>query len=100
MTEMTIPAADQPAPSALIASLTATALAEGSLDKRSHWEKNQIERAYGPNNAILDNCHIRLCFAANDERTAQWRRVGARATGLIEQIRDMRLAYRPANDPA
>jgi type IV secretion system protein VirD4 len=32
---------------------------------------NQIERAYGPNNAILDNCHVRVCFAANDERTAK-----------------------------
>lgn len=32
---------------------------------------NQIEKAYGPNNAILDNCHIRVSFAANDERTAQ-----------------------------
>jgi TraM recognition site of TraD and TraG len=21
---------------------------------------NQIEKAYGPNNAILDNCHVRL----------------------------------------
>jgi type IV secretion system protein VirD4 len=32
---------------------------------------NQIEKAYGPNNAILDNCHIRVSFAANDDRTAQ-----------------------------
>jgi type IV secretion system protein VirD4 len=32
---------------------------------------NQIERAYGPNNAILDNCHVRVCFATNDERTAK-----------------------------
>lgn len=38
--------------------------------------------------------------AATPERAAQWRRVGARAIDLIEQIRDMRLAYRPANDPA
>ena len=31
---------------------------------------NQIEKAYGPNNAILDNCHVRVSFATNDERTA------------------------------
>jgi type IV secretion system protein VirD4 len=32
---------------------------------------NQIERAYGPNNSILDNCHVRVSFATNDERTAK-----------------------------
>ena len=32
---------------------------------------NQIEKAYGPNNAILDNCHVRIAFATNDERTAR-----------------------------
>ena len=32
---------------------------------------NQIDKAYGPNNAILDNCHVRIAFAANDERTAK-----------------------------
>jgi type IV secretion system protein VirD4 len=32
---------------------------------------NQIEHAYGHNNAILDNCHVRVCFATNDERTAK-----------------------------
>ncbi|MEM9374606.1 MAG: conjugal transfer protein TraG [Pseudomonadota bacterium] len=32
---------------------------------------NQIEKAYGPNNSILDNCHVRIAFAANDERTAK-----------------------------
>ena len=32
---------------------------------------NQIERAYGPNNSILDNCHLRICFSSNDERTAK-----------------------------
>ena len=30
---------------------------------------NQIEKAYGLNNAILDNCHVRASFATNDERT-------------------------------
>jgi type IV secretion system protein VirD4 len=32
---------------------------------------NQIERSYGPNNSILDNCHVRVSFATNDERTAK-----------------------------
>jgi type IV secretion system protein VirD4 len=32
---------------------------------------NQISKAYGENNAILDNCHVRIAFAANDERTAK-----------------------------
>ncbi|WP_454918763.1 conjugal transfer protein TraG [Xanthobacter sediminis] len=32
---------------------------------------NQIERSYGANNAILDNCHVRVCFSTNDERTAK-----------------------------
>ena len=32
---------------------------------------NQLEKAYGPNNSILDNCHIRLTYAANDDRTAK-----------------------------
>jgi len=32
---------------------------------------NQIENAYGEHNAILDNCHVRIAFATNDERTAK-----------------------------
>jgi len=32
---------------------------------------NQIEKAYGENNSILDNCHVRVAFATNDERTAK-----------------------------
>ncbi|MDP3676279.1 MAG: conjugal transfer protein TraG [Novosphingobium sp.] len=32
---------------------------------------NQIERAYGAHNSILDNCHVRVAFATNDERTAK-----------------------------
>lgn len=48
---------------------------------------NQIERAYGPNNAILDNCHVRVCFATNDERTAK--RVSD-ALGTATQERAMR----------
>ena len=32
---------------------------------------NQIVKAYGENNAILDNCHVRVVFSTNDERTAK-----------------------------
>ena len=32
---------------------------------------NQIEKAYGEHNSILDNCHVRVAFATNDERTAK-----------------------------
>ncbi len=32
---------------------------------------NQIVKAYGENNSILDNCHVRVSFATNDERTAR-----------------------------
>jgi type IV secretion system protein VirD4 len=47
---------------------------------------NQIEKAYGPNNAILDNCHVRVCFATNDERTAK--RVSD-ALGTATELRAM-----------
>jgi type IV secretion system protein VirD4 len=47
---------------------------------------NQIEKAYGPNNAILDNCHVRIAFATNDERTA--RRVSD-ALGTTTELRAM-----------
>ncbi|MBP7648244.1 MAG: conjugal transfer protein TraG [Phenylobacterium sp.] len=48
---------------------------------------NQIEKAYGANNAILDNCHVRICFATNDERTA--RRVSD-ALGTATELRAMK----------
>ncbi|KAK0360493.1 hypothetical protein LTR94_027092, partial [Friedmanniomyces endolithicus] len=32
---------------------------------------NQIEKAYGEYNSVLDNCHVRVAFATNDERTAK-----------------------------
>ncbi|BAV63299.1 MULTISPECIES: conjugal transfer protein TraG [Sphingobium] len=48
---------------------------------------NQIERAYGPNNAILDNCHVRVSFAINDERTAK--RVSD-ALGTATEMRAMK----------
>src|SRR5437870_788497 len=48
---------------------------------------NQIEKAYGPNHAILDNCHVRVAFATNDERTA--RRVSD-ALGTATELRAMK----------
>ncbi len=48
---------------------------------------NQIEKAYGPNNSILDNCHVRVSFATNDERTAK--RVSD-ALGTATELRAMR----------
>lgn len=32
---------------------------------------NQIDKAYGQNHSILDNCHVRVTFATNDERTTK-----------------------------
>lgn len=32
---------------------------------------NQISKAYGENNSIMDNCHVRIAFSSNDERTAK-----------------------------
>jgi type IV secretion system protein VirD4 len=46
---------------------------------------NQIEKAYGASNSILDNCHVRVSFATNDERTAK--RVSD-ALGTATEIRD------------
>ncbi len=46
---------------------------------------NQIARHYGENSAILDNCHIRVTFAANDERTA--RRISEALGTATEQRR-------------
>ncbi len=48
---------------------------------------NQIEKAYGPNNAILDNCHVRVTFATNDERTAK--RISD-ALGAATELRSQR----------
>jgi type IV secretion system protein VirD4 len=48
---------------------------------------NQIEKAYGANNSILDNCHVRVCFATNDERTAK--RVSD-ALGVATEMRAMK----------
>ena len=46
---------------------------------------NQLEKAYGPNNSILDNCHIRLAYAANDDRTAR------RISDLLGQATEKRI---------
>jgi len=48
---------------------------------------NQIEKAYGANNSILDNCHVRVAFATNDERTAK--RISD-ALGTATEMRAMR----------
>jgi type IV secretion system protein VirD4 len=48
---------------------------------------NQIAKAYGENNAILDNCHVRVAFASNDERTAK--RISD-ALGMATEQRAMR----------
>lgn len=48
---------------------------------------NQIEKAYGSNNSILDNCHVRVSFATNDERTAK--RVSD-ALGTATELRAMK----------
>jgi type IV secretion system protein VirD4 len=48
---------------------------------------NQIEKAYGQNNSILDNCQVRVSFATNDERTAK--RVSD-ALGIATELRAMK----------
>ncbi|WP_106639756.1 conjugal transfer protein TraG [Allosphingosinicella vermicomposti] len=48
---------------------------------------NQISKAYGENNSILDNCHVRVAFSSNDERTA--RRISD-ALGTATEQRAMR----------
>jgi len=48
---------------------------------------NQIVKAYGENNSILDNCHVRIAFSTNDERTA--RRISD-ALGTATEQRAMR----------
>ncbi|MEJ5126563.1 conjugal transfer protein TraG [Comamonas sp. MYb21] len=48
---------------------------------------NQIDKAYGPNHSILDNCHVRVAFATNDERTAK--RI-SEALGTATELRAQR----------
>ena len=46
---------------------------------------NQLQKAYGPNNSILDNCHIRFTYAANDDMTAR------RISDLLGQATERKL---------
>ncbi len=46
---------------------------------------NQLDKAYGPNHSILDNCHVRLTYAANDDRTAR------RISDLLGQATEKKL---------
>jgi type IV secretion system protein VirD4 len=48
---------------------------------------NQIDKAYGQNHSILDNCHVRIAFATNDERTAK--RI-SEALGTATELRAQR----------
>ncbi|WP_447753375.1 conjugal transfer protein TraG [Sphingopyxis fribergensis] len=48
---------------------------------------NQIDKAYGEHNSIIDNCHVRVAFATNDERTAK--RISD-ALGVATEQRAMR----------
>ena len=48
---------------------------------------NQVSKAYGDNNAILDNCHVRIAFSSNDERTAK--RISD-ALGTATELRSQR----------
>ncbi|HWL48103.1 MAG TPA: conjugal transfer protein TraG, partial [Sphingomonadaceae bacterium] len=48
---------------------------------------NQIEKAYGRDNAILDNCHVRVSFATNNEQTGE--RV-SKALGTRTEMRAMK----------
>ncbi len=48
---------------------------------------NQIDKAYGQNHSILDNCHVRVAFATNDERTAK--RI-SEALGTATELRAQR----------
>jgi type IV secretion system protein VirD4 len=48
---------------------------------------HQIAKAYGENTSILDNCHIRIAFSTNDERTAK--RISD-ALGTATEQRSMR----------
>ena len=57
---------------------------------------NQIEKAYGLNNSILDNCHVRVSFATNDERTAQAGLGRARHRDRIARHEELR---RPSPEP-
>ncbi|MDQ0589986.1 conjugal transfer protein TraG [Variovorax paradoxus] len=48
---------------------------------------NQVDKAYGLNHSILDNCHVRIAFGTNDERTAK--RI-SEALGTATELRAQR----------
>ena len=54
---------------------------------------NQIDKAYGQNHSILDNCHVRVTFATNDERTAK--RI-SETLGTATELRAQQLCRPPA----
>ena len=54
---------------------------------------NQIDKAYGQNHSILDNCHVRVTFATNDERTAK--RI-SETLGTATELRAAQLRGPPA----
>ena len=54
---------------------------------------NQIDKAYGQNHSILDNCHVRVTFATNDERTAK--RI-SETLGTATELRAQRTRRPPA----
>jgi len=58
---------------------------------------NQIEKAYGEHNSILDNCHVRVAFATNDERTA--RRISDALGTATGTAIDAQLCRAPARAP-
>jgi type IV secretion system protein VirD4 len=46
---------------------------------------NQLQAAYGQNNAILDNCHVRMTYTATDDQTAK------RVSNLVGQATHTKL---------
>ena len=62
-------------------SLLRMEIVEGSLPKAAAWgikfflaaqDRSQMFQAYGPNQSITGNCHIRIVYAPNESATADW----------------------------
>jgi type IV secretion system protein VirD4 len=50
-------------------------------------DREQIMKAYGPQNGIIANCGIRILISPNDIGTAEWAsKLGGTTTAIIEQI--------------
>src|SRR5690606_37450195 len=60
---------------------------------------NQIDKAYGQNHSILDNCHVRVTFATNDERTAKRISETLRRAGTSQDCCLPSSGRRPAEHP-